>query len=170
VSAPPRARLQGRCRCGAPWRAGVAAGARPDCPVCGEAGAPFHGEGLDADGSLLACLACGHDQLYHARDFPRALGIGIVVVAAVLAPFTAYLSLFVAAAADAILAWRVPRRLHCYRCGTVHRGFPEAALWPPFDLEVADVHRYGERAAVARTLGAGHDPPRARRRDGRTLA
>lgn len=169
MSAVRRARIQGRCACGAPWQAAADAGARPACPACGAGPAPLHGEALAPDGSLLGCLACGHDQLYHARDFPRALGLGIVAAAAVLAPFTAYVSLFVAAAADAILAWRVPRRLHCYRCGAVHRGFPAAAEWPPFDLEVADVHRYGPKAAVVRTLGQGHSPPRSRRRDGRSL-
>ena len=129
-----------------------------------EAG-PFQRERLAEDGSLLGCLACGHDEMYQARDFPRSLGIAVVVAAAVLAPFTMYLSLAVGAALDASLVFVVPKRVHCYRCGAVHHRFPRPEVWRPFDLEVADLHRFGRRAAVAQTLGQGHAPPDGRRRE-----
>lgn len=163
---PAGAWLEGTCTgCGAGWRCPASDAARPACAACGREGEPFHPEMADESGGLRGCLACGHDEMYWARDFPKRVGIAVVVAAAVLAPFTMYISLAVGAVVDALLVFTVRKRLHCYRCGAIHHGFDGAALWQPFDLEVADVHRYGEKAAVAQTLGAGHALPHARRRD-----
>lgn len=157
--------VEGKCpRCGARWR-GTAAAEGSSCRQCG-LGLALHRESLDPDGTLRGCLACGHGQMYRARDFPRRLGIGVVVVAAALAPWTYYISLGAAALLDAVLLLVVPLRVHCYRCGAVHRRFQEPEAWPAFHRAVADWHRFGERAAVIQTLGAGQAPPAARRRGG----
>ena len=49
---------------------------------------PLHLEGRTEQGGLRACLSCAHPELYTRKDFPPALGVGIVVVAALLVPFT----------------------------------------------------------------------------------
>lgn len=161
----PRAWLEGPCRrCGAGWRCAAADATLPACSACGAPEQPVRVEQAEPDGALRGCLACGHDQLYAARDFPRRLGIAVVVVAALLAPFTYYVSLAVGALVDAALVFVVRRRLHCYSCSAVHHGTPRAEAWPPFQLEVAEVHRHGEKAAVVQALRPGQELPRARRR------
>ena len=53
-----------------------------DCSRCVE----LEVDRLQPDGGLLGCLSCGHPELYTRKDFPPAVGISIVVVAALLPP------------------------------------------------------------------------------------
>jgi len=103
---------------------------------------------LAPGGGLLECLSCGHGELYTRRDFPRPLGIAIVVVAAVLAPFTWYLSLVGAALLDALLYTVAPSVVVCYVCGARHRGFPTSPRHPRYDLTIAERLRFGHRAVM----------------------
>jgi len=121
----------------------------------GLAGRELQRGGLTPSGGLQGCLACGHPELYTARDFPRALGIAIVVVAAVLAPFTWYLSLLGAAVLDALLYLVAPTQTACYVCGARHRGFPPRPRHPRFDLTIAERLRYGERAVMGSPMRPG---------------
>lgn len=104
---------------------------------------------------LWVCRACAHPELYSRKDFPRALGIGIVAVAAVLAPFTHYLSLVAAALLDAVLYWAIPEVVVCYVCESEHRGFARHPRHPRFDREIAERLRYGQRAVMGRPMRAG---------------
>ena len=112
-------------------------------------------EHLQADGGLTGCLVCGHPELYTQKDFPRAWGLGIVVVAALLAPFTGYLSLVAAAVLDALLYHFAPDAVLCYLCGSEHRGFAERPRHPRFDREIDERLRYGERAVMGRPMRDG---------------
>lgn len=105
-------------------------------------------ERLTAQGGLVGCLACGHPELYTQRAFPRGLGLAIVVAAAVLAPFTWYLSLVGAALLDAVLFWTAPSIVVCYVCGTRHRGFASEPRHPRYDLGIAERLRYGGKAVM----------------------
>jgi hypothetical protein len=107
------------------------------------------------DGGLAGCLACGHPELYTQRAFPRALGLGIVVLAAVLAPFTHYLSLVAAAALDALLYHFAPAFVTCYACGARHRGFPSEPRHPRYDLTIAERLRYGPKAVMGAPMRPG---------------
>ncbi len=110
---------------------------------------------LTPEGGLSGCLACGHPELFTQKDFSRPLGIAIVVVAAVLAPWTMYVSLVVAAAVDWIL-WRVaPNVVVCYVCEAEHRGFVLRPRHPRFDREIDERLRYGERAVMGRPMREG---------------
>ena len=118
------------------------------------------GEGLRADratpeGGLLGCLACGHPELYARKDFPRRAGIAIVVLAAVLAPFTSYASLGVAALLDFLLYAFGPEVLVCYVCGAEHRGFAAQPRHPRFDHTIAERLRFGERAVMGKPMREG---------------
>lgn len=121
----------------------------------GLAGRELHRERLSEQGGLLGCLGCGHPELYTARDFPRGLGISIVVVAAVLAPFTWYLSLVGAALVDAILYRTARRVVSCYRCGTEHRGFAPDPPHPRYDLSIAERLRFGPKAVMGAPMRPG---------------
>lgn len=118
-----------------------------------EARATWGGEGLTLErlgraGGLEGCLACGHPELYTQRDFPRALGLVIVLVAAVLAPFTNYVSLGVAALLDALLYRVAPTLVACYVCAARHRGFAREPRHPRYDLTIAERLRYGPKAVM----------------------
>ncbi len=114
----------------------------------GEGEIRLHLDRRTEDGGLTGCIACGHPELFTVKRFPRGLGIAIVVVAALLAPFTAYLSLAVAALLDFIIYHSAPEEVHCYACGAIHRGFRDVPRHPRFDRTIAERLRYGERAVM----------------------
>lgn len=156
MSAP---RVHYRCaECGARVDVPSADGANPPSAVtCASCGAVRELAPADlADtGGLLGCRACGHPELYRRKAFPRALGIGIVVAAAVLAPFTNYLSLAAAALLDLVFFLTMPEEVVCYVCDAVHRGFPTTPKHPRFDREIDERLKYGKRAVMGRPMREG---------------
>ena len=132
----------------------VGAPAEATCKNCGGTKALTPGR-VEADGGLYGCQACGHPELYTSKDFPKALGLGIVVVAAVLAPFTSYISLFVAAGIDAGLWFLLPETVYCYVCETEHRGFASSPRHPRFDLQISDRLAYGKKAVMGKPMREG---------------
>lgn len=89
------------------------------------------------------CAAYDHGQLYFQKDFNRATGIAIIVVGAVFAPWTYFLSLVGVTILDYIVWWIVKNVIVCYRCQAVHRGYPANPALKPFDLVIHDRHVYG---------------------------
>ncbi len=126
--------------------AGTVEGVEPDA---------WKRERLSAGGGLLGCLACAHPELYTQRDFPRGLGLAIVIAAAVLAPFTWYLSLAVAAVLDLVLFWTAPSVVLCYVCGTRHRGFAREPRHPRYDLGIAERLQHGPKAVMGTPMRPG---------------
>ena len=106
-------------------------------------------------GGLTGCLACGHPELYEHKRFPRALGIGVVVLAAILAPFTHYVSLLAAALLDALVFHFAPSEVVCYRCGALHRGFRDEPRHPRFDRTIAERLRFGDKAVMGSAMREG---------------
>jgi hypothetical protein len=85
------------------------------------------------------CPACASALLYVQRDFNQKAGLAIVVVGAVLAPFTPfYSSLIVAALVDAGLYALLPEITVCYRCHAHFRGFARNPRHQAFDLHLAE--------------------------------
>jgi len=131
------------------------------CPQCGvEATAGLDGHGACAscgkettlelslalrEGRFVdRCPACAGEQLYVQRDFNQKVGLAVVVVGAVMAPFTPYYaSLGVAAAIDAFLYHLLPEITVCYRCYAHFRGFPRNPRHEAFDLHIAE--QYGTK-------------------------
>jgi len=118
-------------------------------------GEPLHRDNLSASGGLRGCLACGHPELFTHKDFPRGWGIAVVVAAALLAPFTHYLSLGVAALLDLLLYRFAPSAVACYVCQTEHRGFAEDPRHPRFDREIDERLRYGAKAVMGKPMRPG---------------
>ena len=153
-------RLRFRCSCSSSTRIEVsgdspAALARDlRCPACGTVKV-LHAECDGEKGGLRGCLACGHPELYTRKSFPPAAGILVVVAAAMLAPFTRYLSLAAAALIDLALFRWIPDVVVCYVCGAEHRGFPSQPRHPRFDREIEERLRYGPRAVMGRPMREG---------------
>jgi hypothetical protein len=129
----------------------------PSAIPCASGGPPhlLHREHVAPAGGLLGCLACGHPELYTQKDFPRMAGLAIVVVAAILAPFTWYLSLVAAAALDLVLYVFGPEVVTCYVCSANHHRFPREPRHPRFDREIDERLRYGARAVMGKPMRAG---------------
>jgi hypothetical protein len=112
---------------------------RAACGGCGAVRTLDLPESARAGGPIERCPACGATQLYVQRDFNQKAGLAIVVVGAVLAPFTPfYSSLFAAAALDAALYAVLPEITVCYRCQAHLRGFARNPSHVAFDLHVAE--------------------------------
>lgn len=124
------------------------------CAAC-ERVHTLHPERVDADGGLQGCASCGHPELFTRKDFPRALGFTILGVAAVLAPFTYYASLGVAALIDLALYHSVPEVHTCYVCNAEHRRFASTPRHPRYDPEIADRIRFGAKAVMGKPMRAG---------------
>lgn len=89
------------------------------------------------------CAACGHEALYFQKDFNRTTGIALVVVGAIFAPFTYFISLVAVTILDYVI-WRMVKDvIVCYQCQAVHRGYPPNPALKPFDLVIHDRHVYG---------------------------
>ncbi len=112
-------------------------------------------ERLGSAGGLEGCLACGHPELWTERDFPRRLGLTVVVLAAVAAPFTHYLSLLAAAGVDALLYRFSGTVVACYQCGARHRGFAPEPRHPRFDRGIAERLLYGDKAVMGTPMRPG---------------
>jgi DNA-directed RNA polymerase subunit RPC12/RpoP len=150
-------------RCRAPLeRDWPSAGAAAPCERCA---APVE---LDAealrDGRLVGCPACRGTLLYQQKDFRAAIGIAVVAVAAVLAPFTWYLSLVAAALIDLLLYRVAGDVVICYRiaCRAHVRGVPAGPKVGAFDLSIHDHQRALARREAAGLAGPGEEagPPR----------
>jgi len=116
---------------------------------------PLALERVTPEGGLRGCVACGHPELFTRKDFPVGLGLAVVVVAAVLAPFTHYASLLAAAVLDAVLYRWAPDVVECYVCHARHRGFRREPRHPAFDREIDERLRYGKRAVMGKPMREG---------------
>jgi hypothetical protein len=111
---------QGRCRCGATPHLAVSPSMKDERVVD-------------------RCPACDGVQLYVQRDFNQRAGLAIVVVGALLAPFTPYYaSLYAAALIDTALYVLLPEITICYRCHAHFRGFRRNPQHQAFDLHLAE--------------------------------
>ena len=126
-------------------------------PPHGESTAPvpLRRERLGPDGGLTGCLVCAHPELYTQKDFPRAIGLALVVIAAVLAPFTYYLSLAAVALIDALLYVVARDVVVCYACRAEHRGFVRRPRHPRFDREIEERLLYGKKAVMGKPMREG---------------
>jgi hypothetical protein len=133
------------------------------CPACGgeaASGPDGHGRcracGRPAELTIPAtlrdtrvierCPACDSALLYVQRDFNQKVGLGVVVVGAVLAPFTPfYSSLVVAALVDAGLYALLPEITVCYRCHAHFRGFARNPKHDAYDLHIAEQYDVRKR-------------------------
>ncbi|MGD8375281.1 MAG: hypothetical protein PVF68_04005 [Acidobacteriota bacterium] len=147
-----------RCRnCDAALRLLPLDGPAPPCPGCGAVRDLRLPEALRERGVLERCAACGDPRLYRQKDFPRSLGLAIVVagMAASLAvlpfsPLGAYAVLFGMALLDGIVYLLLPEVAICYRCGARHRGWDPSVRPAPFDLLTADLVEHQRRQARSR--------------------
>ena len=130
---------------GAPGRLRV----RAECDGCGEPLAAGHAGELacgacrrsydvTAAADFEECPICGCRRFFRQKAFPRVLGIGLVVVGAILVPFTYGISLMVLALVDLLIYRAVPMMAVCYLCRAEFRGVPVPNRILPFRHHMAE--------------------------------
>ena len=84
------------------------------------------------------CPICGCRRFFRQKAFPRVLGIGLVVIGALLVPFTYGVSLMVLALVDLLIYRAVPLMAVCYLCRAEFRGVPIPDRILPFRHHMAE--------------------------------
>ena len=110
------------------------------------------GSGDFSAGHLCRCRICGCQDIWRQKDFPPALGLALVAMAAVLScvawafyqPLLAIGILMSAALVDMVLYAFMGDMLVCYRCGARHRQTSMKEEHSRFDLETAERYRQQE--------------------------
>ncbi|MFT5287062.1 MAG: hypothetical protein ACI8TQ_003238 [Planctomycetota bacterium] len=115
----------------------------------------LHKEHLTDSGGLTGCMACGHPELYTRKDFPRLLGFTVVIVAAIFAPMTYYVSLFAAGILDFVLYRFSGDVVECYVCVSQHRRFTKEPRHPSFDREIDERLKFGDKAVMGKPMRPG---------------
>ncbi len=95
-----------------------------------------------------ACPWCGESVFYVQRDFNQKLGLGIVVLFALIGlvfvwlgrPLYFYLSLAAGALIDLLLYLMLPEVTICYACKIAFRSVEKNPDHKPFDLHIADIY------------------------------
>lgn len=123
-------------KCGAEAAAGL--DGQGVCPKCGATTGLTLSPSLANERIVDRCPACAGEQLYVQRDFNQKAGLAVVILGAVLAPFSYYLSLLAAAIIDAALYVLLPEITVCYRCQAHFRGFLRNPKHQAFDLHLAE--------------------------------
>jgi hypothetical protein len=72
---------------------------------------------------ISKCPFCGFSDFWRDKNFPKKVGLVLVIIAAILVPFTYGVSFLVLFVFDLILWKFLPIRVNCYRCQAVFVGF-----------------------------------------------
>lgn len=113
------------------------------CPICGET-APFRAT-EDPESLLERCPACAGSHLFIQKEFPRQLGLAIVVIGAgiflvlmglekIVLGFSALLAV---ALLDGVIYRLSPLMTVCYHCGTEYRRAPLFPGHAGYDPKIA---------------------------------
>ena len=92
----------------------------------------------EAAARLEQCPICDCRRFFRQKAFPKVLGIGLVVVGAILVPFTYGVSLMVLALVDLLIYRGVPMMAVCYLCRAEFRGVPVPDRILPFRHHMAE--------------------------------
>ena len=89
-----------------------------------------------------SCPLCESKHFYRQKDFNRTLGLGLILLGAILVPFTYGISLPVIWLFDLMLYRKVPNMAVCYKCDAEYREFKIPESVKPYSHYTAD---YSER-------------------------
>ena len=132
--------------CETPGRLDIPAQALWQCPACdhlvqlpGQAESPV----------VHTCLVCGNEELYKKKDFPHALGMGILTVACIVSFFTygmyekwlTWVILIGTALFDGLLYLCVGDAIVCYQCNAHYRRFLPRECHRPYELTIGERYR-----------------------------
>jgi len=118
------------------------------CPEC-QCQVPFTPtESLSETNIVDDCPRCGKSAFYVQRDFNQKIGLGVMLLLALVGlvfvyyrrPMLFYACLGVGALFDLVLYSLLPNVTICYACKSTFRDVTVNSEHKPFDLHIADVY------------------------------
>ena len=118
------------------------------CSACGSEIPLNLSESIRKQNLVDACPRCSESVFYIQRDFNQKLGLGIVIIFALIGlvfvwlgrPLYFYVSLGAGAAIDLLFYLILPEITICYACKTAFRNMQKNPDHKPFDLHIADIY------------------------------
>jgi len=115
-----------------------------------------HSPAVVAGSAVDRCSRCGTTAFFVQKDFDQRVGCAVLGAGALLALAAAKVFggiwlvpvLLAVAAADFVLARRIPSVVICYQCDTEYRGVPGSSGLRPYDPHIGE--RYAEVKTVRR--------------------
>lgn len=116
------------------------------CRACGRDASLSIPVGLVERHEVDACCVCGGKEFFVRKDFPQRLGLGLVVVFALIASgfyyreqvLATFSTLALLVVIDAVIYFLVGRVTVCYRCRAEYRGVAYNPRHQPFDLATSE--------------------------------
>lgn len=94
--------------------------------------------------TVTECPICKFNDFWIDKKFPKKIGLALVIIAAILVPFTWGLSFIILFLLDIILWISLEWRMNCYKCGSEFIGFIKNEKTKPFDLKLYDYYKENE--------------------------
>ena len=107
------------------------------CTVC-EHEVKLHVTDDHLKDELFSCVVCKRKAFYHQKDFNRAVGVTLFIIAAIFVPWTYGLSLVGLWLVDFFLFRKILMIWICYKCNTIYRGAANLKEIPEFDHQLHD--------------------------------
>jgi len=95
---------------------------------------------FEEDMDFSICPICGCKDLYRKKDFNQAVGCIIILIGAILVPWTYGISLLVLSLLDFFLYKRVKDSVECYKCKSEYKNIVVPAEIKSFDHHTADLY------------------------------
>ena len=89
---------------------------------------------------FLECPVCSSKHLYKKKDFNTAVGCIIILIGALLVPWTYGLSLLVLSLVDLLLYHRIKDSIECYKCKSEFKDIILTEALTPFDHHMAELY------------------------------
>ena len=93
---------------------------------------------------FVECPVCGCEHFYRKKDFNQAIGCIVILIGALLVPWTYGISLLVLSIVDYLLYRRVKDSVECYKCKSEFKDVLVPDRLNPFDHHTAELYELPE--------------------------
>tara|TARA_B100001146_G_scaffold202232_1_gene194004 strand:- start:2063 stop:2458 length:396 start_codon:yes stop_codon:yes gene_type:complete len=95
---------------------------------------------FEFDLDFSECPVCGCKHLYYKKDFNQAVGCIIILIGALLVPWTYGISLIVLSIIDFLLYRRIKDSVECYQCKSEYKNMAVPKGLNSFDHHTAELY------------------------------
>ncbi|MBC8345809.1 MAG: hypothetical protein ISR82_03580 [Candidatus Marinimicrobia bacterium] len=99
---------------------------------------------FENDLDFSECPVCGCNHLYRKKDFNQAIGCIIILIGALLVPWTYGISLIVLSIIDFLLYRRIKDSVECYQCKSEYKNMVVPEELNAFDHHTAELYELGD--------------------------
>jgi len=109
----------------------------PEALYCNECQKPVL---FESNLDFVECPVCGCEHFYRKKDFNQAVGCIVILIGALLVPWTYGISLLVLSIIDYLLYRRVKDSVECYKCKSEFKDVIVPDKLTPFDHHIAELY------------------------------